>query len=218
MRHEEPPDFHSRKHSPAVDQTCGYRFRQIASRATPQYPNQEMAHARRHARRAARNRAISRNGGRVENRGRWWENSGRIRSAFLSLFRHGRFGRLNCRVAYALLSLSIFLSFPRFFTTLVLPPLGKMISLSLRSFLPSSSPSPLILFSIVPVMLGFCKIPFAHFIISLRTDGLFNSFHFNPGTNMWACSACSSSTAQKAKRMFFVYNFMASINFHKFNI
>lgn len=127
MRHEEPPDFHSRKHSPAVDQTCGYRFRQIASRATPQYPNQEMAHARRHARRAARNRAISRNGGRVENRGRWWENSGRIRSAFLSLFRHGRFGRLNCRVAYALLSLSIFLSFPRFFTTLVLPPLGKMI-------------------------------------------------------------------------------------------
>jgi len=36
-------------------------------------------------------------------------------------------------------------------------------------------------------------------IVDLRADGLFNSFHYNAGTNVWACSSCSSSTALKAK-------------------
>eukprot|EP00026_Physarum_polycephalum_P004293 Phypoly_transcript_04311.p1 GENE.Phypoly_transcript_04311~~Phypoly_transcript_04311.p1 ORF type:complete len:653 (+),score=97.34 Phypoly_transcript_04311:170-2128(+) len=36
-------------------------------------------------------------------------------------------------------------------------------------------------------------------IVDLRGDGLFNAFHYNAGTNIWACSSCSSSTALKAK-------------------
>ena len=84
MRHASSRRARPRKHPSSMAQIGSHPLRKVFACAAPQYPNQEVAPARRHARCASRDSPVGGDGGCGEEWRRRRETSGWLRSALVS--------------------------------------------------------------------------------------------------------------------------------------